>query len=222
MRNCPICDHNGKRVIMNDYCGTSMVNAEVKSMCLFECTRCGHRYLDGLHLSQAWFDDYYLHRYQTDDKPYSDARLNSLADCVKSYKPRVILDIGGMDGELQARFSAYDNCDVAGVGWKSKARYDAVILSHTLEHIYDVPAMFENIKSHLNPDGLLFVEVPIHMGYKEPKAYDYHWQHINKFRPNDLYDLFVRNGFEIPVWDRLPDYREYQCWRIVGQYAKSS
>lgn len=223
MRNCPVCNNNGKRVMLNDYCGTSVVNAEVASVCLFECTTCGHRYIDGLNLSQAWFDEYYLNRYKTDDKLYSDARLASLAECVGLSHANTVLDIGGMDGELQKRIESDGlKVTVAGVGDVEKKKYDAVILSHTLEHIYDMPAMFDRIHRALKKNGLLFVEIPIHLydNYQEPTKYDYRWQHIQKFRPRDIEALFVRNGFKIEVSEQLPDYREYNCWRIVGRNEK--
>lgn len=225
MRLCPICTHNGKRVIMNGYDGVKAAYGEVNSVCLFECTRCGHRYVDALKLTQAWLDDYYLNRYQTDDKPYSDERLNSLAECVISYSDKTwmqykVLDIGGMDEELVKRLRNKNVRAVpVGVGDRANEKYyDAVILSHTLEHVYDVPAMFERIKAALIPGSLLFVESPVHIGYKDPKEYDYHWQHVNKFRPFELVELFKRNGFNVLTSEQLPDYREYQCWRIVGRY----
>jgi hypothetical protein len=174
--------------------------------------------VDGLHLSQAWFDDYYLTKYQTDDKPYSDARLNSLADCMASYVRRRVLDIGGLDGELQSRIKSRKiACYVSGVGDVNEYKHDAVILSHTLEHIYNIGAMFERIDKALNDVGYLFIEVPIHLGYNEPQAYDYHWQHINKFRPIDLERLCTRKGFEIVESKQIEDYREYQVWRLVGR-----
>lgn len=210
MRNCQICNSNGKRVVLNHY----------GELCLFECTSCGHYYVDGL-VDQAWFDNYYLTQYKTDDKPYSDERLNSLAALIGSYMPKTVLDIGGTDGELKEqihRFTASD-CDVAGVGDVSKKKYEGVILSHTLEHIYDVGAMFDRIHAALKKKGHLFVEIPIHLydNYQDPKTYDYAWQHINKFRPRDIEALFLRHGFKIEASEQLPDYREYNCWRIVGR-----
>jgi hypothetical protein len=221
MRNCQICNSNGKRVILNKY-------HDFEGMCLFECTKCGHRYIDGLHLSQAWFDDYYLTKYQTDDKPYSDARLASLADCIASYDPGTLLDIGGMDGELRDRVTNIMGADllyfVEGVEHKDiKDNYtphvvlDAVVLSHTLEHIYDVGAMFERIEYNLKTNGYLFIEVPIHLGYNEPRAYDWHWQHINKFRAGDLERLCTQKGYEIVISKQIEDYREYNVWRVVGR-----
>lgn len=208
MRACQICNSTGKRVVHNHY----------GELCLFECTSCGHWYVDGL-VDQAWFDEYYLTKYQTDDKPYSEARLNSLAALIGSYMPKTVLDIGGMDGELAQRIDTSIKVTTAGVGDVPAKKYDGVILSHTLEHIYDVGAMFDRIHAALKKKGRLFVEIPVHLydNYREPQAYDYHWQHINKFRPRDIEALFLRHGFAIELSEQLPDYREYQCWRIVGR-----
>ena len=168
-------------------------------------------------MDQAWFDEYYLNKYKTDDKPYSDERLASLAALIGSYMPKSVLDIGGMDGELKQRLDV--PCDVAGVGDVTKKKYDGVILSHTLEHIYDVGAMFERIHGALKKKGHLFVEIPIHLydNYLPPKEYDFHWQHVNKMRVRDIEALFLRHGFTIELSEQLPDYREYNCWRIVGR-----
>jgi hypothetical protein len=100
-------------------------------------------------------------------------------------------------------------------------KYDGVILSHTLEHIYNVPSMMKRIKSALKEDGFLFIEVPIHNGYKDPAEYDYQWQHINKFRPQDLENLLTAWGFEVVISVPLPDYRYYNVHRIVGKNATS-
>ena len=214
MRNCQICDRvTGKRVIENYYCNQ-------EGMCLFECTQCGHRYVDGLSLSQAFFDNYYLTQYTTDDKPHSDARLNSLADCVKGYRCKLPLDIGGTDMELVKRLQDRGMIAfAAGVGSNNGANHDAVILSHTLEHIYELDAMFERVGEAMKAGGYLFIEVPVHLGYQEPKAYDNHWQHINKFRAGDLERLLTQKGYVVEISEQLPDYREYQVWRIVGWYA---
>ena len=212
MRKCQICNHDGKRVIENTY-------HYQEGFCLFECTKCGHRYVDGLHLSQAWFDEYYTTKYTTDDKPYSDARLASLADCVVvTYKRKTPLDIGGMDGELVKRMNERGALSqAAGIDTKNGAGHDAVILSHTLEHIYDVSAIFQRVTDSMRKDGYLFIEVPIHLEYNDPKAYDYHYQHINKFRPIDLERLCTRKGFEIVESKQIADYREYKVWRLVGR-----
>ena len=208
MRNCQICNSTGKRVILNHY----------GDFCLFECTECGHRYVDGL-VDQAWFDNYYLTQYKTDDKPYSDARLDSLADFINTFTraKNNVLDIGGTDGELKKRIKC--NCETVGAGDKIRGGYQLVVMSHTLEHIYDIQYMMDRAKANMLKKSLLVVEIPVHLydNYQDPTKYDYHWQHINKFRPRDIEALFVRHGFKIEVSEQLPDYREYNCWRIVGR-----
>ena len=213
MRNCQVCVHNGKRVILNDYDGTNL--------CLFECTNCGYRYVDALHLSQEWFDNFYLTRYTTNDKEMSGARLDSLAACMVGYGIKKALDIGGLDMELSKKLSERDvAATAAGVGFIETAiHFDAVVLSHTLEHIYDIGSMFERINSAIVPSGLLFIELPIHLEYTSPALYDKHWQHINKFRPQDIEVLFTKHGFKIVQSEQIADYWEYKCWRIIGRKA---
>lgn len=212
MRTCQICNSDKRQEIVTNY-------HDFEGLHLYECGKCGHRYVDGVMLSQAWFDNYYLTKYQTDDKPYSDARLNSLAECVASYTLETVVDIGGKDLELVRRLinrnvTAYP-ADVNPFGF-SKV-FDGVILSHTLEHIYDIGVMFDRIDTALIDAGYLFIEVPIHLGYQEPKAYDLHWQHINKFRPQDLKSLLTKKGFEVMESYQIAAYREYNVWRIVGR-----
>lgn len=168
MRDCPVCGSSSRIVVDPDY-----MNFE-----LYKCV-CGMHYVDHISLSQEWFDRYYMTVYKTDDKPYSDKRLNSLASFVASYDPRNVLDIGGMDGELQSRIASFGiPCDVSGVENGNQKTYDIVVISHTLEHIYNVSSMFQRILGNLG--NRLIIEVPEWWNY-EDLTYDHHWQHINKF-----------------------------------------
>jgi hypothetical protein len=219
MRVCPICNEYEKKEIQRDYTHTSIINNGIEAgLSLYECPTCGFRYLDSENVDQAWFDWYYANVYKTDDKPYSDGRLDSLADFIASHNYINALDIGGMDGELQARLHARGvHCDVSGVGDFTDKVYNAVILSHTLEHIYDIDAMFTRVIWSLNNGGMLVVEIPIHLDYNNPD-YDKHWQHINKFRPQDIERAFKTSALKIITSEQLPDYREYKVWRIAGIY----
>lgn len=223
MRTCPICDTSAHNLIMENYDGFSDINAEIKLMLMFECDKCGHRYLDAEDVNQDWFDDYYLKRYRTDDAEYSNARLKNLAEFIVKSGQTKILDIGGLDGELQAHLHKFDGvtCDVAGVERTNKKKYGLVVLSHTLEHVYDVPLMFERIRAALKKGGTLVVEIPIHIydNYLPPESYDYRWQHLNKFRPRDIRNLFIRQGFSVDYSEQIADYRAWQCWRIAGSHA---
>jgi hypothetical protein len=224
MRDCPNCNYPFRSVKVREYNKTSLINAGLTApvLSLCACEMCGMMYVDGGQVDQAWFDWYYLNHYKTDDKPYSDARLKSLAKCVDDYLPLnrnpIVLDIGGTDGELMERLDKLDIVShTLGVGDEASFRYyRAVILSHTLEHIYDVPAMFQRIRSALVPGGLLFIEVPIWLDYLDLN-YDRHWQHTNKFRSIDLENILRENDFDIVFSDQIEDYREYHVWRIIGR-----
>jgi hypothetical protein len=119
-----------------------------------------------------------------------------------------------MDGELQARLRARNVvCDVAGVG-DEYPYHHGVILSHTLEHVYDVGAFIDRIAC-----DWLFIEVPIHLEYLPPMEYDHHWQHVNKFRPQDLETLIEQKGYKVRISKQIEDYREYKVWRLAATYA---
>jgi SAM-dependent methyltransferase len=219
MRDCPVCKEPDAINKVEFYNATSVINSggEAPSLSLLECEECHFHYVDGLEVDQSWFDHYYTTYYKTDDAPFSDARLSSLAACVRAHGIHTVLDIGGMDFELMKRLIRNGVMGLAaGVYDIPVEGFEAVILSHTLEHIYDVPAMFERIKAALVPGGLLFVEVPIWLNYDD-LTYDNHWQHVNKLRPSDLKSIFKANGFDVILSTRIEDYREYKVWRIIGR-----
>jgi SAM-dependent methyltransferase len=214
MRPCPICNQSERRDIFPGY--------DLGSVSLYECGACGFRFVDGEWMTAAAMDEYYRTAYRTDDLPFSAARLDALADYVAAAGGRSIqigrvLDIGGTDGELVRRLlDRYIEAEAAGVGDNPGVKFVAVVLSHTLEHIYDLGAMFRRIRDHLRPGGLLVIEGPYHPEtYFPPQDYDFHWQHVNKFRVGDLRKLADQHGLAFEVAQELPDYREYKVLRCV-------
>jgi SAM-dependent methyltransferase len=205
MRPCPICNQSERRDIFPGY--------DLGSVSLYECGACGFRFVDGEWMTAAAMDEYYRTTYHTDDAEYSAARLDSLAEYLK-HKAGTILDIGGTDGELVRRIG--QGAMAAGVDYEPGVHFGAVVLSHTLEHIYDLGAMFRRIRDHLRPGGLLIVEGPYHPEtYLPPRDYDYHWQHVNKFRAGDLRKLADQYGFAFESAQEIDDYREYKVLRCV-------
>ena len=80
-----------------------------------------------------------------------------------------------------------------------QAKFDVIILSHVLEHLYDLSTAIENIKSILSDDGILYIEVPDAAEYANLFKTSFHYfdaEHINHFNDTTLNTLFGINGFE--------------------------
>jgi len=88
-------------------------------------------------------------------------------------------------------------CNVQSVNKK----FDFVILSHILEHVYDLKIAVCNIKRILNDNGYAYIEVPNASKYFEyyPEApfHFFNIEHINHFDLNSLTTLFKSHGFEV-------------------------
>jgi hypothetical protein len=200
MRNCPICQ-TPDRIRLGDYDGGCNI---------YQCNACGMKYLDMDTWSQPWFDGYYQSDTSADlQGADSIERLSKLHAALPQNEKG--LDIGGKWSPL----TSMRPIDAINAGEPILDQYDYIVLSHTLEHVYDIPGLMREIKNHLVTWGLLFIEGPIWLGDPEP-SYDYHWQHINKFRPIDLENLLTHWGMDYSSSLKIDSFQGYQCWRIVG------
>jgi len=138
-----------------------------------------------------------------------------------------VLDYGGGNGKLlrpfvEAGHSCYivdynDNpipgvikiCDDIG-SFPENESFDLIICSHVLEHVSDLRRLVTSLRGHLEPDGLLYAEVPqeIWAGLRletDPVT------HINFFTESSLCRLFSENGFQV-----------LESRKQVATYGKSS
>ena len=78
-------------------------------------------------------------------------------------------------------------------------KFDYIVLSHVLEHIYDLNDAIKNIKDILNLDGKIYIEVPNSNKYKDFFIVPYYYfdiVHINHFNSFSLNSLMSKYGFE--------------------------
>lgn len=76
-------------------------------------------------------------------------------------------------------------------------RYDLIIMSHVVEHLYDLPAAMKNIHKLLKDDGLFYIEVPS-FHWCEVRTSTVWWpEHLSFFTKRSLSNLLTMNGFEI-------------------------
>ena len=79
-------------------------------------------------------------------------------------------------------------------------QFDCIILSHVLEHIYDVKKAMGSILKWLKTDGILYIEVPDAARYAEFYLVPYYCfdiEHINHFSGNSLKNLVENHGCEV-------------------------
>ena len=77
--------------------------------------------------------------------------------------------------------------------------FDCVILSHVIEHIYDLKKAIENVSRLLKKDGIMYVEVPDASRYSDYYIVPYYYfdcEHINHFDERSLKNLLMLNGLE--------------------------
>lgn len=94
-------------------------------------------------------------------------------------------------------------------------RYDVVILVGVLEHLRDLGEAFTRLRTILNPDGMLYVEVPDATAFADwsnAPYQDFSTEHINFFAPISLNNLMAVHGF---VRVHVEQNHREQSWKTV-------
>lgn len=76
--------------------------------------------------------------------------------------------------------------------------FDCIILTHVLEHIFDLSVAIKNLSSKLNDNGILYIEVPDASRYSDYYMVPYYYidcEHINHFDHYSLSNLITSKGF---------------------------
>jgi len=78
-------------------------------------------------------------------------------------------------------------------------RFDCVVVSHVLEHVYDIPAFFTAARRLLAPGGYLYIETPdatCYDDYLYAPFQEFNTEHINHFSARALENTARRFGFQ--------------------------
>lgn len=77
-------------------------------------------------------------------------------------------------------------------------RYDAIVMCDILEHLIEPNQQLLKVKKALNPDGIIYIQVPNLLGFKIPPSQGFGLPfHIWQFNLNTLNKLLERNGFRV-------------------------
>lgn len=124
-----------------------------------------------------------------------------------------VLDFGGFRGALMGDLLAH-GCACYVVDYAPDAlpgvtrlgdtltdlgaheRFDVIVCSHVLEHVVEPLATCKALARHLEPGGLLFVEVPLEIlgGFPRPRE---PVTHVNFFAPDSLAALLELAGLRV-------------------------
>jgi SAM-dependent methyltransferase len=78
-------------------------------------------------------------------------------------------------------------------------KFDCVVFSHVLEHVYDIPAFFTAARCLLAPGGYLYLETPDAARYDDylyAPFQEFNTEHINHFSARALENTARRFGFQ--------------------------
>ena len=158
---------------------------------------------------------------------YDSKRLEFTANAIKRVLPdysSAILDMGCANGGLLRSLKQLGyqnimgvdpskNCNkhVTGLGinciegdifstafTRMPEMFDCIVLTHVLEHIYDLPKAIDNLSAKLNENGILFIEVPDASRYSDYYIVPYYYidcEHINHFDHTSLSNLVTSKEF---------------------------
>jgi len=77
-------------------------------------------------------------------------------------------------------------------------KFDCIVFSHVLEHVYDIPAFFASARELLAPGGYLYLETPDatrYVDYLYAPFQEFNTEHINHFSARSLENAARRFGF---------------------------
>jgi len=121
-----------------------------------------------------------------------------------------VLDFGGGDGRLMREFLK-TMCFCYLVDYSKKAcsgierlgsteddipgdvNFDLIICSHVIEHVADPLQVLTKLKGHLNPNGAIYVELPMEIWGAAP-LHNEPVTHVNFFTVGSTRRLFERTG----------------------------
>jgi len=196
------------------------------------CAQCGCIFYDN-KMTQLDYDNYYIKRYGYGlEGPDIDARMAGAALFLNRCLPDrgiSIVDYGGGNGDLVRALEKVGFRNVLNFNLGDDLgdkKFDLLICSHILEHIYDLQHFMEHVVSFVKPNGYLYLDMPYYDDYEsyDSPLMDMHQKHINHFWLKHLDSLMHNQGFELtdgefykergcPLLRRL--YRKYD---IVGNF----
>jgi hypothetical protein len=229
MRLCFCCSNNKNKInsihisIINDFSLKNLLN-------IYFCSDCNFYFSDSDN-NQSDYDNYYklFSKYKTNITYFDkDERCNQyLKKELNNKNIKTILDYGSGNGILKDLLSNDFDVDKFDIGMKeNNNQYDCLILSHVLEHIYNLNNFLLKISNNIKTDGLLYIEVPNAEFYDKLNCItplqEINIEHINFFSKFSLNKLLLKHGYcALSLIDDYFKIKENDYYIIRGIFKKN-
>jgi SAM-dependent methyltransferase len=188
------------------------------------CAQCGVIFYDN-NKTQMDYDHYYIKRYGYGlEGPDIDARMAGAAEFIaKNFTKDIsIVDYGGGNGDLMRALQKVGFRNVTNYTLGDNLgsnKYDLLICSHILEHIYDVQYFMKQVVDFVKPNGYIYLDMPYYDDYEayDSPLMDMHQKHINHFWIKHIDSLMFNHGFELSDFEF---YKERGCPLLRRLYKK--
>jgi len=227
-RTCPVCrSGDGVEVLHTQEFVLAAGHILPEKYDVVACGACGFVYADAA-ASQRTFDEYYarMSKYEGDYAGEDAAMFADRAAWIRAVagdSQAAIIDVGCGNGELLLELQNLGFSDLFALDPSTECiraireqgidghvgsllatpptrRFDGLILSGVLEHLWDVSGGMQAVSSMLKPNGCLFVFVPDASRYVDYDAvpYDYfNIEHVNHFDEVSLISMGLFHGFGV-------------------------
>jgi SAM-dependent methyltransferase len=98
--------------------------------------------------------------------------------------------------------------------------FDAIVLFHVVEHLFEFTSLFQFIRQHLAPGGIVIMEAPDVDGAWKT-VYMIQLSHLHIFSRRTIKNLFLAKGFEVVQVSRLQNELDDSNLFIVGRLGET-
>jgi hypothetical protein len=206
MRYCCICNSNNNSKIIDIKLNIPNEINLYNTLSIYYCNKCYYYFNDNDN-NQDDYNIYYLKFNNYKDYVIS---LDKDENCYNFLKKNIeqnksLLDFGCGNNELAYKLKNNFNVDTYDIGMPFPTKkYNCIILSHVLEHIYDINTFIKSLDPLLIEDnGSVYIEVPNAEFYSFLNnicpLQEINLEHINFFSKYALNKLMMNHGYYASV-----------------------
>ena len=170
-------------------------------------------------------------------------RLLQTINFATNKHPDSVLQFGSSDGYTLSRFLEAGSSRVLGVepgleareyarktygvasqpgtaeNYQVDGRYDLIVLTHILEHLYDPLDLLRRIQSHLKSRGYLLIEIPLWERLDKQPIGVLSFEHVNYFSEDALFTMLHDAGFAPIFSSKLFNVNLYPVITVIAKVS---